>query len=96
MNCVYHSEVVEKFPNLRGTITSRLTQTFAEIKSGKVFRGALWIVGEYCSKKEGVSIDRIILNQISHVGLWVCGGLLCFCVRENLGIWTWIWVMGMV
>ncbi|CUA78366.1 Coatomer subunit beta [Rhizoctonia solani] len=42
-------EVVEKFPNLRGTITSRLLETFAEIKSGKVFRGGLWIVGEYCA-----------------------------------------------
>ncbi|QRV94533.1 coatomer subunit beta [Ceratobasidium sp. AG-Ba] len=42
-------EVVEKFPNLRSTITSRLLQTFGEIKSGKVFRGALWIVGEYCA-----------------------------------------------
>ncbi|KAG9119920.1 coatomer subunit beta, partial [Ceratobasidium sp. 392] len=43
-------EVVEKFPNLRGTITSRLVQTFSEIKSGKVFRGALWIVGEYVAE----------------------------------------------
>ncbi|KAF8594736.1 putative coatomer complex beta chain [Ceratobasidium sp. AG-I] len=61
-------EVVEKFPNLRGTITSRLTQTFSEIKSGKVFRGALWIVGEYCSKKdeiEGVYEElRKVLGEI--------------------------------
>ncbi|KAG9093773.1 coatomer subunit beta, partial [Ceratobasidium sp. UAMH 11750] len=47
-------EVVEKFPNLRNTITSRLMQTFSEIKSGKVFRGALWIVGEYCSEASEV------------------------------------------
>ncbi|KAG8714008.1 coatomer subunit beta [Ceratobasidium sp. 395] len=47
-------EVVEKFPNLRGTITSRLLQTFSEIKSGKVFRGALWIVGEYVSEPSEV------------------------------------------
>ncbi|BEI80652.1 hypothetical protein CcaverHIS002_0111810 [Cutaneotrichosporon cavernicola] len=42
-------EVVEKFPDLRPTITEKLIQTFAEIKSGKVFRGAMWIVGEYCN-----------------------------------------------
>jgi coatomer subunit beta len=41
-------EVVEKFPDLRPTITEKLIQTFIEIKSGKVFRGAMWIVGEYC------------------------------------------------
>lgn len=41
--------MVEKFPDLRPTITEKLVQTFGEIKSGKVYRGALWIVGEYCS-----------------------------------------------
>ncbi|KAF8640580.1 hypothetical protein AX17_000242 [Amanita inopinata Kibby_2008] len=40
-------EVVEKFPQLRATITDKLTQTLTEIKSGKVFRGILWILGEY-------------------------------------------------
>ncbi|PVG02481.1 putative coatomer complex beta chain [Serendipita vermifera] len=43
-------EVVEKFPKLRQSITERLLQSISEIKSGKVFRGALWIVGEYCSQ----------------------------------------------
>ncbi|KAK1923557.1 ER to Golgi transport-related protein [Papiliotrema laurentii] len=42
-------EVVEKFPELRSAITEKLISTFGEIKSGKVFRGALWIVGEYCT-----------------------------------------------
>ena len=42
-------EVVEKFPALRSAITEKLVSSFGEIKSGKVFRGALWIVGEYCS-----------------------------------------------
>lgn len=44
-------EVVEKFPKLRPAITDKLISTFGDIKSGKVYRGALWIVGEYC---EGV------------------------------------------
>jgi coatomer subunit beta len=39
--------VVEKFPALRSTITSKLISTLPEIKSGKVFRGVLWILGEY-------------------------------------------------
>lgn len=46
-------EVVEKFPKLRHTITERLLQTIGDVKSGKVFRGALWIIGEYCSEVEG-------------------------------------------
>ncbi|KAI8057845.1 adaptin N terminal region-domain-containing protein [Syncephalis plumigaleata] len=40
-------EVVEKFPALRAEILERLLDAFEELKSGKVFRGALWIVGEY-------------------------------------------------
>jgi coatomer subunit beta len=42
-----NSEVVEKFPHLRQTICDKLIQTLNEIKSGKVFRGVLWILGEY-------------------------------------------------
>jgi len=40
-------EVVEKFPPLRKPIVSHLTSTLPEIKSGKVYRGVLWIIGEY-------------------------------------------------
>ncbi|KAF9055737.1 coatomer protein [Panaeolus papilionaceus] len=40
-------EVVEKFPHLRSTICEKLITTLSEIKSGKVFRGVLWILGEY-------------------------------------------------
>jgi coatomer subunit beta len=50
-------EVVEKFPDLRSAITEKLIQTFGEIRSGKVFRGAMWIVGEYCSGQAGELID---------------------------------------
>ncbi|GJN87097.1 hypothetical protein Rhopal_000042-T1 [Rhodotorula paludigena] len=47
-------EVVEKFPDLRSGIVGKLVDTFGEIKSGKVFRGAMWIVGEYAN-----SVDEI-------------------------------------
>lgn len=32
----------------------KLLQAIPDIKSGKVFRGALWIVGEYCADHSGV------------------------------------------
>ncbi|EJU02825.1 coatomer subunit beta [Dacryopinax primogenitus] len=47
-------EVVEKFPGLRKSIVEKLMQTFGEIKSGKVFRGALWIAGEYASDTDDI------------------------------------------
>ena len=40
-------EVVEKFPKLRPSIVERLVTTLGEVRAGKVYRGALWIVGEY-------------------------------------------------
>jgi coatomer subunit beta len=46
-------EVVERFPDIRSGIVERLLSTFGDIKSGKVFRGALWIVGEYGTSMKG-------------------------------------------
>lgn len=40
-------EVVERFPKLRQSIVARLVSTLSEVRAGKVYRGALWIVGEY-------------------------------------------------
>ncbi|EFX00401.1 coatamer subunit protein [Grosmannia clavigera kw1407] len=40
-------EVVEKFPQLRPTIVQKLVETLGEVRAGKVYRGILWIVGEY-------------------------------------------------
>lgn len=40
-------EVVEKFPKLRSSIVERLVSTLSEVRAGKVYRGSLWIVGEY-------------------------------------------------
>lgn len=57
-------EVVEKFPDLRATITEKLIQTFSEIKSGKVFRGAMWIVGEYCTGAADISRALFELRKV--------------------------------
>ncbi|KAF1356960.1 adaptin N terminal region-domain-containing protein [Delphinella strobiligena] len=40
-------EVVEKFPKLRQQIVERLVSTLSEVRAGKVYRGSLWIIGEY-------------------------------------------------
>ncbi|EGN93580.1 hypothetical protein SERLA73DRAFT_97514 [Serpula lacrymans var. lacrymans S7.3] len=57
-------EVVEKFPNLRQTICDKLVQTLSEIKSGKVFRGVLWILGEYV---EGLADIQSTLQELRKV-----------------------------
>ncbi|CEQ42210.1 SPOSA6832_03989 [Sporobolomyces salmonicolor] len=57
-------EVVEKFPALRRGIVDKLLQTFPEIKSGKVFRGAMWIVGEYAASEEEVREAMAMVRRV--------------------------------
>lgn len=47
-------EVMETFPHLRHGITERLIDLFADLKTARVLRGALWILGEYASTPEAL------------------------------------------
>ncbi|KAL4937024.1 hypothetical protein BDV06DRAFT_203779 [Aspergillus oleicola] len=47
-------EVVEKFPNLRASIVDRLVSTLSEVRAGKVYRGVLWVVGEYSLEERDI------------------------------------------
>ncbi|KOS15793.1 coatomer protein [Malassezia pachydermatis] len=57
-------EVVERFPNLREDILSKLIRAFPDFRNGKVYRGALWIVGDYCNSVEMV---HEVMQQIRKV-----------------------------
>lgn len=47
-------EVVEKFPDLRSSIVERLVSTLGEVRAGKVYRGALWVIGEYSLQENDI------------------------------------------
>ncbi|KAI1747402.1 Coatomer, beta subunit [Xylaria castorea] len=47
-------EVVEKFPKLRPSIVARLVDTLSEVRAGKVYRGIVWIVGEYSLEENDI------------------------------------------
>ncbi|KAL4872780.1 hypothetical protein BDV12DRAFT_161511 [Aspergillus spectabilis] len=47
-------EVVEKFPKLRASIVDRLVSTLSEVRAGKVYRGVLWVVGEYSLEERDI------------------------------------------
>lgn len=47
-------EVVEKFPSLRPSIIERLVSTLSEVRAGKVYRGVLWVVGEYSTEANDI------------------------------------------
>ncbi|KAI2609341.1 Coatomer, beta subunit [Hypoxylon fragiforme] len=47
-------EVVEKFPKLRPSIVARLVETLSEVRAGKVYRGIIWIIGEYSLEESDI------------------------------------------
>ncbi|KAF2211519.1 hypothetical protein CERZMDRAFT_43298 [Cercospora zeae-maydis SCOH1-5] len=47
-------EVVERFPNMRSSIVERLVSTLSEVRAGKVYRGSLWIIGEYSLEEKDI------------------------------------------
>ncbi|CCX06881.1 adaptin N terminal region-domain-containing protein [Pyronema domesticum] len=47
-------EVVERFPALRPSIVERLMNTLTEVRSAKVYRSVLWIIGEYCTELKDI------------------------------------------
>ncbi|GAB7366055.1 hypothetical protein MBLNU230_g7624t1 [Neophaeotheca triangularis] len=47
-------EVVERFPKMRSSIVERLVSTLGEVRAGKVYRGSLWIVGEYSLQESDI------------------------------------------
>ncbi|KAG6380555.1 adaptin N terminal region-domain-containing protein [Boletus reticuloceps] len=57
-------EVVEKFPYLRPAITEKLTATLSSIKSGKVFRGVLWILGEYVEGTDDIERAMVEIRGV--------------------------------
>ncbi len=59
-------EAVERFPNLTSSVVDRLIKSLDDISSGRVFRGALWIIGEYCLEED--EIKKAWLKISSSVG----------------------------
>eukprot|EP00179_Madagascaria_erythrocladioides_P021950 CAMPEP_0198360162 /NCGR_PEP_ID=MMETSP1450-20131203/137308_1 /TAXON_ID=753684 ORGANISM="Madagascaria erythrocladiodes, Strain CCMP3234" /NCGR_SAMPLE_ID=MMETSP1450 /ASSEMBLY_ACC=CAM_ASM_001115 /LENGTH=485 /DNA_ID=CAMNT_0044067135 /DNA_START=90 /DNA_END=1543 /DNA_ORIENTATION=+ len=51
---IFVREVVESYPELRASIVAKLLEAMDTIGSSKVYRAALWIVGEYSHSDEEV------------------------------------------
>lgn len=54
---VFIREAIQKFPALRALIIKHLIEAFPQIKSSKIHRAAVWILGEYV---EGSQIPEVI------------------------------------
>lgn len=51
---IFIREAIQKFPTLRKLIIERLIESFPQIKSSKIHRAAVWILGEYVDTKDQI------------------------------------------
>lgn len=65
---VFIREAIQKFPNLRSLITEKLIETFPAVRSVKVHRAALWILGEYIvTQKEILEVIDVVNQTIGEI-----------------------------
>lgn len=65
---VFVREAIQKYPALRGLIVERLIEAFPQMKSIKVHRAALWILGEYAgSNKEIREVFEVLLQAVGEL-----------------------------
>lgn len=60
---VFIREAVQKFSDLRASIIEKLIEAFPAIKSVKVHRAALWILGEYAVTSKDINNIMDVINQ---------------------------------
>ncbi|XP_043473678.1 coatomer subunit beta isoform X2 [Leptopilina heterotoma] len=58
---VFVREAIQRFENLRPLIIEKLLEVFPQIRSVKVHRAALWILGEYATSKEDI---EAVMNRV--------------------------------
>lgn len=65
---IFIREAVEKFPSLRPLIVEKLLESFPAIRSTKIHRSAMWILGEYAaSAKEVIEVFDVIQQTLGEV-----------------------------
>lgn len=60
---IFIREAIQKFPHLRSLIIEKLIETFPAVRSVKVHRAALWILGEYITSNNDILEVIAIINQ---------------------------------
>lgn len=65
---IFIREAIQKFPHLRSLITEKLIETFPAVRSVKVHRAALWILGEYITNvKEILEVIEVVNQTIGEI-----------------------------
>jgi len=57
-------EIIYKFDNLKDLLLQKLLEIFPTIKSIKIMRGTLWILGEFCETAEDIQTLITLIRQL--------------------------------
>ncbi|XP_005097165.1 coatomer subunit beta [Aplysia californica] len=60
---VFIREAVQRFDQLRPLVIRKLLDVFGTIKSMKIHRAALWILGEYCTSSDDIQSVMTLVRQ---------------------------------
>ncbi len=60
---IFVREMIHKFSNLKEAILQKLLEIFSSVKSIKIMRGTLWILGEYCEEAEDIQSLITLIRQ---------------------------------
>ena len=60
---IFVREITHKHANLKELVLQKLLEVFASIKSLKIMRGTLWILGEYCNTIEDIQSLLTLIRQ---------------------------------
>lgn len=63
---VFVREAVQRYPQLKPSIITRLIEVFSQIRNAEVHRSTLWILGEYCTSVE--DIFRLVAEIRTAIG----------------------------
>ncbi|XP_017042069.1 coatomer subunit beta [Drosophila ficusphila] len=64
---VFIREAIQKFPALRALIIEHLIEAFPQIKSSKIHRAAVWILGEYVEGPQILEVIAVIQQTLGDV-----------------------------
>lgn len=60
---IFVREAIQKFPHLQELVIEKLLEAFPAIKSSKIQRAALWILGEYATSVKDIMDVIAVVNQ---------------------------------
>ena len=66
-------EAIQRYPQLKGSVVSRLIEMFSHIQYVEVHRSILWILGEYCTSVEDIA--RVVAEIRTSLGEVRVGGV---------------------